>query len=49
MPSERDYLQVPDLPILGSGKVDLFRLKEMAVLSSQQSAVSGQPSTAADR
>jgi len=31
VPAERDFLQVPELPILGSGKVNLQRLKEMAV------------------
>ena len=31
VPAERDFVQVPELPILGSGKMNLQRLKEMAV------------------
>src|SRR5262249_59567981 len=31
VPGERDFFQVPDLPILGSGKLDLKRLKEIAL------------------
>jgi acyl-[acyl-carrier-protein]-phospholipid O-acyltransferase/long-chain-fatty-acid--[acyl-carrier-protein] ligase len=31
IPDERDCFAVPDLPILGSGKLDLQRIKEMAV------------------
>jgi acyl-[acyl-carrier-protein]-phospholipid O-acyltransferase/long-chain-fatty-acid--[acyl-carrier-protein] ligase len=30
LPSPRDFIQVPELPILGSGKVDLKRVKEIA-------------------
>ncbi len=30
VPGERDFYQVPELPILGSGKLDLKRVKEMA-------------------
>lgn len=31
LPGERDFFQIPELPILGSGKLDLKRLKEIAV------------------
>ena len=31
MPSERDFIQIPEMPLLGSGKVDLKRIKEMAL------------------
>lgn len=31
LPGERDFFQVPELPILGSGKIDLKRLKEIAL------------------
>jgi acyl-[acyl-carrier-protein]-phospholipid O-acyltransferase/long-chain-fatty-acid--[acyl-carrier-protein] ligase len=31
VPDERDCFQVPELPILGSGKLDLQRVKDMAV------------------
>jgi acyl-[acyl-carrier-protein]-phospholipid O-acyltransferase/long-chain-fatty-acid--[acyl-carrier-protein] ligase len=31
LPGERDFFQVPEMPVLGSGKLDLKRLKEMAV------------------
>jgi acyl-[acyl-carrier-protein]-phospholipid O-acyltransferase/long-chain-fatty-acid--[acyl-carrier-protein] ligase len=31
LPSERDFFQVPELPLLGSGKVNLQQLKEMAL------------------
>jgi acyl-[acyl-carrier-protein]-phospholipid O-acyltransferase/long-chain-fatty-acid--[acyl-carrier-protein] ligase len=31
LPGERDFVQVPDLPVLGSGKVDLKRCKEIAL------------------
>jgi acyl-[acyl-carrier-protein]-phospholipid O-acyltransferase/long-chain-fatty-acid--[acyl-carrier-protein] ligase len=30
IPSERDFKQIPEMPVLGSGKVDLKRVKEMA-------------------
>jgi acyl-[acyl-carrier-protein]-phospholipid O-acyltransferase / long-chain-fatty-acid--[acyl-carrier-protein] ligase len=30
-PAERDWYQVPELPILGSGKLDLKRVKDMAL------------------
>jgi acyl-[acyl-carrier-protein]-phospholipid O-acyltransferase/long-chain-fatty-acid--[acyl-carrier-protein] ligase len=30
IPSQRDFFQVPELPILGSGKLDLKRCKQMA-------------------
>jgi acyl-[acyl-carrier-protein]-phospholipid O-acyltransferase/long-chain-fatty-acid--[acyl-carrier-protein] ligase len=31
VPGVRDFFQVPELPLLGSGKVDLKRLKEIAL------------------
>jgi acyl-[acyl-carrier-protein]-phospholipid O-acyltransferase/long-chain-fatty-acid--[acyl-carrier-protein] ligase len=31
VPDERDYYSVPELPILGSGKVNLQKLKAMAM------------------
>jgi len=31
IPKERDFFQIPELPILGTGKVDLKRIKEMAL------------------
>ncbi len=31
IPSERDFKQIPEVPVLGSGKVDLKRVKEMAL------------------
>jgi acyl-[acyl-carrier-protein]-phospholipid O-acyltransferase/long-chain-fatty-acid--[acyl-carrier-protein] ligase len=31
LPRERDFFQVPELPILGTGKVDLKKCKEIAV------------------
>ena len=31
LPSERDFFPVPEIPVLGSGKVDLRRLKELAL------------------
>ncbi len=31
LPSERDFIPVPDLPVLGSGKVNLQRVKELAL------------------
>jgi len=30
IPSERDFKQISEMPVLGSGKVDLKRVKEMA-------------------
>jgi acyl-[acyl-carrier-protein]-phospholipid O-acyltransferase/long-chain-fatty-acid--[acyl-carrier-protein] ligase len=30
LPSERDFKQIPEMPLLGSGKVDLKRIKELA-------------------
>jgi acyl-[acyl-carrier-protein]-phospholipid O-acyltransferase/long-chain-fatty-acid--[acyl-carrier-protein] ligase len=36
VPGERDFYRVPELPVLGSGKLDLKRVKEMA-----QEVVSG--------
>jgi acyl-[acyl-carrier-protein]-phospholipid O-acyltransferase/long-chain-fatty-acid--[acyl-carrier-protein] ligase len=30
VPAERDFYEIPELPILGSGKVDLKRIKELA-------------------
>jgi acyl-[acyl-carrier-protein]-phospholipid O-acyltransferase/long-chain-fatty-acid--[acyl-carrier-protein] ligase len=31
VPKERDFFQIPELPILGTGKLDLKRVKEMAL------------------
>jgi acyl-[acyl-carrier-protein]-phospholipid O-acyltransferase/long-chain-fatty-acid--[acyl-carrier-protein] ligase len=31
IPKERDFFQVPELPVLGTGKVDLKRIKQMAL------------------
>jgi acyl-[acyl-carrier-protein]-phospholipid O-acyltransferase/long-chain-fatty-acid--[acyl-carrier-protein] ligase len=31
VPAERDFYPVPELPVLGSGKVNLKRVKEMAL------------------
>jgi acyl-[acyl-carrier-protein]-phospholipid O-acyltransferase/long-chain-fatty-acid--[acyl-carrier-protein] ligase len=31
VPSERDFYPIPELPVLGSGKVDLKRIKELAL------------------
>jgi acyl-[acyl-carrier-protein]-phospholipid O-acyltransferase/long-chain-fatty-acid--[acyl-carrier-protein] ligase len=31
LPGERDFFQLPELPILGSGKIDLKRLKDIAL------------------
>jgi acyl-[acyl-carrier-protein]-phospholipid O-acyltransferase / long-chain-fatty-acid--[acyl-carrier-protein] ligase len=31
LPGDRDFFEVPELPILGSGKMDLKRLKEIAL------------------
>jgi acyl-[acyl-carrier-protein]-phospholipid O-acyltransferase/long-chain-fatty-acid--[acyl-carrier-protein] ligase len=31
IPDERDYYPVPELPILGSGKVNLQKLKSLAL------------------
>jgi len=30
IPSERDFLEIPEIPVLGTGKVDLKRVKEIA-------------------
>jgi acyl-[acyl-carrier-protein]-phospholipid O-acyltransferase / long-chain-fatty-acid--[acyl-carrier-protein] ligase len=35
VPGVRDFFQVPELPLLGSGKVDLKRLKEIALAKIQ--------------
>ncbi len=35
IPSERDFIEVSELPILGSGKLDLKRVKEMALERTQ--------------
>jgi acyl-[acyl-carrier-protein]-phospholipid O-acyltransferase/long-chain-fatty-acid--[acyl-carrier-protein] ligase len=37
VPAEKDFLEVTELPILGSGKVNLQRLKEMAVERTRKS------------
>jgi acyl-[acyl-carrier-protein]-phospholipid O-acyltransferase / long-chain-fatty-acid--[acyl-carrier-protein] ligase len=31
VPSERDFLEIPELPVLGTGKVDLKRIKQLAL------------------
>jgi acyl-[acyl-carrier-protein]-phospholipid O-acyltransferase/long-chain-fatty-acid--[acyl-carrier-protein] ligase len=31
MPSERDFYEIPEMPILGTGKLDLKQVKEMAL------------------
>jgi acyl-[acyl-carrier-protein]-phospholipid O-acyltransferase/long-chain-fatty-acid--[acyl-carrier-protein] ligase len=31
MPSERDFYEIPELPLLGTGKIDLKQVKEMAL------------------
>jgi acyl-[acyl-carrier-protein]-phospholipid O-acyltransferase/long-chain-fatty-acid--[acyl-carrier-protein] ligase len=31
VPKERDFFQIPELPVLGTGKLDLKRIKEMAL------------------
>lgn len=31
VPAERDFVQVPEMPLLGSGKVDLKRIKQIAL------------------
>jgi len=31
VPRERDFIAVPELPVLGSGKVDLKKVKEIAL------------------
>jgi len=36
VPSERDFFAVPEMPVLGSGKLNLQRVKEMAVELSRQ-------------
>jgi acyl-[acyl-carrier-protein]-phospholipid O-acyltransferase/long-chain-fatty-acid--[acyl-carrier-protein] ligase len=36
LPSERDFHAIPELPVLGTGKLDLRRLKELAVEKAQR-------------
>jgi acyl-[acyl-carrier-protein]-phospholipid O-acyltransferase/long-chain-fatty-acid--[acyl-carrier-protein] ligase len=31
LPAERDFLEIPELPFLGTGKIDLKRVKELAL------------------
>ena len=31
VPRERDFYQIPEMPVLGTGKLDLKRVKEMAL------------------
>jgi hypothetical protein len=38
VPSQRDFIQVAELPILGTGKLDLKKCKQMA----QQTAGGGE-------
>jgi acyl-[acyl-carrier-protein]-phospholipid O-acyltransferase/long-chain-fatty-acid--[acyl-carrier-protein] ligase len=30
IPAERDFLQIPEVPVLGSGKIDLKRVRQLA-------------------
>jgi acyl-[acyl-carrier-protein]-phospholipid O-acyltransferase/long-chain-fatty-acid--[acyl-carrier-protein] ligase len=39
IPAERDFYKVPELPILGSGKLHLQQLKQMALEKAQKKAV----------
>jgi acyl-[acyl-carrier-protein]-phospholipid O-acyltransferase/long-chain-fatty-acid--[acyl-carrier-protein] ligase len=43
IPAERDFLQVPELPLLGSGKLHLQQLKQMALERTQQPSVVRSP------
>ena len=36
VPAERDFYPVPELPVLGSGKVNLKRVKELALELAQR-------------
>jgi acyl-[acyl-carrier-protein]-phospholipid O-acyltransferase/long-chain-fatty-acid--[acyl-carrier-protein] ligase len=36
VPGERDFFQIPELPILGSGKVDLKQCKEIALAKAKK-------------
>jgi acyl-[acyl-carrier-protein]-phospholipid O-acyltransferase/long-chain-fatty-acid--[acyl-carrier-protein] ligase len=38
IPAERDFLQIPEVPLLGTGKVDLKRARQIAVERLSQSA-----------
>jgi acyl-[acyl-carrier-protein]-phospholipid O-acyltransferase/long-chain-fatty-acid--[acyl-carrier-protein] ligase len=31
IPSEKDFFEIPELPFLGTGKIDLKRVKELAL------------------
>jgi acyl-[acyl-carrier-protein]-phospholipid O-acyltransferase/long-chain-fatty-acid--[acyl-carrier-protein] ligase len=39
LPGERDFFQVPEIPVLGSGKLDLKRVKELALERAAAAAV----------
>ena len=39
LPGEHDFFQVSELPVLGSGKLDLKRIREMALEVTQGSLV----------
>jgi acyl-[acyl-carrier-protein]-phospholipid O-acyltransferase/long-chain-fatty-acid--[acyl-carrier-protein] ligase len=40
LPSERDFISVPELPVLGSGKINLKGIKEMALTLAVRTRVS---------
>ncbi|HZU36251.1 MAG TPA: AMP-binding protein [Gemmataceae bacterium] len=39
LPSERDFFEVPEIPVLGSGKLDLKRVREIALENVQRSTL----------
>jgi len=41
VPGERDFYQVPELPTLGSGKVDLKGVKDMALKVVDRAGLNG--------
>jgi acyl-[acyl-carrier-protein]-phospholipid O-acyltransferase/long-chain-fatty-acid--[acyl-carrier-protein] ligase len=49
IPGEREYFEVPELPVLGSGKLDLRRIKAMALerVEGQRSRMDGARAAAA--
>jgi acyl-[acyl-carrier-protein]-phospholipid O-acyltransferase/long-chain-fatty-acid--[acyl-carrier-protein] ligase len=36
LPAERDFVQIPEVPVLGTGKIDLKRIRELAQEKLQQ-------------
>jgi acyl-[acyl-carrier-protein]-phospholipid O-acyltransferase/long-chain-fatty-acid--[acyl-carrier-protein] ligase len=44
VPSERDFLEIPEMPVLGTGKVDLKRIKQIALEKAGGCANSAQSS-----